>query len=312
LTRTARALAAVAARGATVALVVAALVALASMLPAPPASAQCLEYQAQVYDGVGQTTCPCFIQGEEAGTVFDNLPILYPIKITKVGIGWGSAYGGQPQSIEQAFHIYNAGLPNPGTRIFTQLGPVLTDGAINEYNIEAANVIVNGEPFSVTLEFLNDNANMPFAASVIHDGPGCQAGKNLVKAIPGGWFDACALGVSGDWVFYVKYTDCTSTGIGEEHILSSVPVFLRPASPNPFTTTTQLEFYLAEGGNASVAVYDVAGHRVARLADDYFGPGSHYLTWDGSGSGAALASGLYFVELRAAGRRSVSKVLLRR
>jgi len=98
-------------------------------------------------------------------------------------------------------------LPNPGTPIFSLLGPVLTDGFFNEFNLELipGNKVITSGPFTVTLEFLNANASDPFAPSVLHDGNGCQPGKNVVFAIPGGWFDACVLGVGGDWVFYVKY-----------------------------------------------------------------------------------------------------------
>jgi hypothetical protein len=36
--------------------------------------------------------------------------------------------------------------------------------------------------------------------SVVTDNDGCQAGKNGIFAIPGGWFSSCVLGVSGDFV----------------------------------------------------------------------------------------------------------------
>lgn len=160
----------------------------------------------QNYTGSGMVACPCFVAGEEAGAVFDLPPSEYPIEILKIGIGWGSQFGGNPQQIEQAIHIYPAGLPNPGVPIYTLLGPVLTDGAINEYNIEFApgDKIITSGPFTVTLEFLNNSA-APFGPGPVHDGNGCQPGKNVVKAIPEGWSDACLLGVTGDWVFYVKY-----------------------------------------------------------------------------------------------------------
>jgi hypothetical protein len=131
----------------------------------------------------------------------------YPIEILKVGIGWGSQFGGSPQTLEQAIHIYQGGLPNPGTPIFSLVGPQMTDGFVNEFDIEfvAGNKIITSGPFTVTLEFLNQNAGNPFAGSVVHDGNGCQPGKNVVFASPGGWNDACPLGVTGDWLFYVKY-----------------------------------------------------------------------------------------------------------
>jgi hypothetical protein len=189
----------------------------------------------------------------------------------------------------------------------------LTDGVINEFTVEALNWIVPAGDFAVTLQFFNQSASDPFQPATVHDGNGCTGGgANLVKAIPGGWNDACLLGVTGDWIFYVKYKDCSPTGIGEERIASNVPVYMRGASPNPFTSNTQLEFFLQNGGNASVVVYDVRGRTVAELANRYFPPGMNHLSWDGSGGGLELSSGVYFVELRSGSERSTQKVMIKR
>ncbi|MBN2382793.1 hypothetical protein JXQ70_07915 [bacterium] len=176
-------------------------------------SGQCEEeYTLQNYTGVGQVVCPCFVAGEEAGVVLEAPAAHYPIEILRIGIGWGSQMGGAPDSLEQSIHIYGAGLPDPGSPIFSLDGPVLTDGAINEFDLEPlpGEVIIDSGPFSVTLEFYNDNVGDPYAPSTVHDGNGCQSGKNLVYAIPGGWYNACSLGISGDWVFYVIY--CANGG----------------------------------------------------------------------------------------------------
>ena len=175
---------------------------------ASTATAQCPELgPLQNHTGVGVATCPCFIAGEEAGVVLDIPADQYPIIITKIGITWASQFGGAGQTIEQAIHIYPTGLPNPGVPIFSLVGPQLTDGVINEFDIEPlpGDVLVTSGPFAVTLEFLNTNSGDPFAPTVVHDNIACQVGKNLVKAIPGGWIDACLAGVSGDWAMYVKY-----------------------------------------------------------------------------------------------------------
>ena len=89
-------------------------------------------------------------------------------EILKVGIGWGSQFGGAPQSLEQAIHIYQGGLPNPGAPIFTLPGPLLNDGFINEFDLELipGNKVIPSGPFTVTLEFLNQNAGDIFAPSV--------------------------------------------------------------------------------------------------------------------------------------------------
>jgi hypothetical protein len=278
------------------------------------AFAQCAEApQLQNYTGTGQTVCPCFAENEQAGAVFTAPPGDYPLEILRVGIGWGSQFGGNPAQIENAINIYQGGLPNPGTPIFSLAGPQMTDGVINLFDLEPlpGNIVIPSGPFTVTLEFLNPSTL--YGPSVVHDGNGCQSGKNVVYAIPGGWTNACALGVTGDWVFFVVYRPCDpATGIGDEpRVISTVAARLMPARPNPFDEGTDIEFFLAEPGRARVDVYDVTGKHVASLVDGSFSQGSNSVAWDGRGTdGRRLPSGIYFVRLQAAGEQSVKKVLL--
>jgi hypothetical protein len=168
-----------------------------------------------------------FLSGEQVGAVFDVPADHYPIEILRLGVGWGSQYGGNPPSLEQALHIYPAGLPNPGTAQFSLPGPVLVDGIINEFDISASagNKIINSGPFTVALELLNQS-NPPFGSAPVHDGLGCIAGRNVVYVLPGGWSDACPQGVTGNWVFHVIYRqvdcgpDCNSNGYPDEDDIS--------------------------------------------------------------------------------------------
>jgi flagellar hook assembly protein FlgD len=74
-----------------------------------------------------------------------------------------------------------------------------------------------------------------------------------------------------------------------------------------------VEFGLPLDGPASVSVYDAAGRCVRPLAQGAFGAGRHQLVWDGrDGSGAAAASGVYFVRLRASGRDAVRRLAVTR
>lgn len=137
----------------------------------------------------------------------------YPIEITAIGVHWASQIGGASAQVEQALHLYPSGLPNPGAAQFTLPGPTLNDGVTNVFDISgmAGNKIINSGPFSVAIEFLNtQNPGNPFVPSVVADGDGCQPGKNMAFTVPGGWADACQLGVPGDWVFDVTYrrVDC--------------------------------------------------------------------------------------------------------
>jgi hypothetical protein len=279
------------------------------------APAQCPEAPPlQNFTGAGSVACPCFAPGEQAGAVLTAPADHYPLEILRIGVGWGSLYGGSPAQVEQAIHVYAGGLPDPGAPIFTLDGPQLIDGAINEFNLDPlpGEVSVDSGPFTVTLEFLFNNAGIYSAPTVVHDGNGCQAAKNVVYAIPGGWTDACALGVTGDWVFYVIYRPCVPTGVGDgPFVASTVPAYLHSPRPNPFESVTQIEFLLAQSGRADVSVYDVNGRRVATLASGDYPAGAQQVSWDGrAGDGRQLSSGVYFVKLQIPGHTSVKKVLL--
>ena len=270
----------------------------------------------QNYTGGGTVVCPCFVAGEEAGAVLQAPAEHYPIEILRVGIGWGSLYGGTGQTLEQAIHIYPAGLPNPGTAIASLEGPVLNDGFINEFDLEPlpGEITIDSGPFTVTLEFLTDNAGDTFAPSMVHDGNGCQAGKNVVYAIPGGWFSACALGVTGDWIVYAIYRQVNcGAGVDEDVVVAGGGAVLLRPEPNPFSGATTFEFVLPASDRVTLSVYDVHGQVVAGLADGVYSAGEHTVSWSGKASdGTPLASGIYFAEAKTRLGRSVQRVVLTR
>jgi hypothetical protein len=279
-----------------------------------PAAAGCpQETTIQNFTGVGRVTCPCFVAHEQAGVVLSAPASDYPLEVLRVGIAWGSQFGGTPSSLEQAIHIYSGGLPNPGSPIFSLDGPVLNDGAINQFDLEPlpGQVIINSGPFAVTLEFRTANAGDIFKPSVVHDNNGCQPGKNVVFATPGGWSDACALGVSGDWVFFVVYRPCVSTTtVSDPWTSIRSTVDLLPPRPNPLKTSSSIDLLLRAPQTLSVSISDVAGRHIATLAQGHHEAGSHSLRWDGTGKdGVTVPSGMYFVQLRTPERR-VRRTLL--
>ena len=127
--------------------------------------------------------------------------------IVGVQVLWASLFGGNPSSQELGIHIYAAGnFPTPGGLLGSVTGPLLVDGSVNEFryldpptNSVALQIPLSaGQTFVVAIEFLNQSSGNPFATGVEYDSDGCQTGKNSVFAIPGGWSDACLLGVTGD------------------------------------------------------------------------------------------------------------------
>ncbi len=72
--------------------------------------------------------------------------------------------------------------------------------------------------------------------------------------------------------------------------------------PNPFNPSTTFRFSLAHEEEAQLSVIDARGHLVRELANGVFPAGDHDIKWDGRDSdGRAVASGVYFYRLRAAG-----------
>jgi hypothetical protein len=68
-----------------------------------------------------------------------------------------------------------------------------------------------------------------------------------------------------------------------------------------------LSFTLEQPGPAELSAFDPAGRRVARIHAGQFPAGPQEVRWDD----AALARGVYFVVLEAAGSRATQKLVVR-
>lgn len=69
---------------------------------------------------------------------------------------------------------------------------------------------------------------------------------------------------------------------------------LTAAYPNPFNGFLQVSFQLAQAGNVTLVVLDLAGRVVATPFDGFFAVGKHQVTWKAQN----LPSGVYVIELR--------------
>ncbi|MBA7614200.1 hypothetical protein ES703_21463 [subsurface metagenome] len=78
------------------------------------------------------------------------------------------------------------------------------------------------------------------------------------------------------------------------------------AYPNPFNSVLQINYGLVEAGVVSLNVYDLAGHHVAELVNDYLNAGMHISALDGF----ELSSGVYLLRLQSGIDVSLLKVVL--
>jgi len=77
-------------------------------------------------------------------------------------------------------------------------------------------------------------------------------------------------------------------------------------SPNPFNPTTTISFSLADAGNVTVEVYNIAGQKVDTLIDNFVEAGSHSVVWDASD----LSAGVYFYTVKSQGLSRTMKMTL--
>ncbi len=86
-------------------------------------------------------------------------------------------------------------------------------------------------------------------------------------------------------------------------------VALAPPSPNPARTSTTLKFAMPARGRVCLSVHDVAGRRIATLANGEFPAGDHAVTWDlRDAHGRRVPPGLVFVRLVTPSGASVRRV----
>ncbi|MDD4857296.1 MAG: T9SS type A sorting domain-containing protein [Candidatus Krumholzibacteria bacterium] len=88
---------------------------------------------------------------------------------------------------------------------------------------------------------------------------------------------------------------------------------LRQNFPNPFNGGTTIGYELLKTARVKLAVYNVAGERVATLVDETQLLGSYTVKWNGlTGAGRPAASGIYFCRIQAGEHTGVRKLVLLR
>ena len=91
-------------------------------------------------------------------------------------------------------------------------------------------------------------------------------------------------------------SELPTVGTVPESIPSHIKLNLQ-AYPNPFNSSTMLEFNLLESGSTSLTIYDINGRQVAQIYHNLFlAKGKHRFRWTTNG----IPSGIYFIHLNTA------------
>lgn len=114
------------------------------------------------------------------------------------------------------------------------------------------------------------------------------------SAYDGSYVPKTGEGGAGRWfVGRDTFMGVISSGVG---VAEAAPGAFSVAqnSPNPFNPTTTVSMMLAEAGNVTIDVFNVAGQKIDTLVDGFKEAGSHSVVWDASD----FSAGVYFCTVR--------------
>jgi hypothetical protein len=191
----------------------------------------------------------------------------------------------------------------------------------HEHMLEFSIQAVGGERDGELLYWTNDWEHPPLLELDPPLTMGAEEGLELITTYNNWTDETIRFGFRGSdemqFVFFISYSGDyvrPSTAVLEESEPALPQRFvLQPNYPNPFNGTTVIRYTLPQSGPVELAVYNLAGQKVAVLAEGLRQAGAHAADWDGrDGRGRALASGVYVYRLRAGGQKETRKLLLLR
>lgn len=112
----------------------------------------------------------------------------------------------------------------------------------------------------------------------------------------------------GDDAYLAKYDGGTAVGIDNAPLPDRTFLVGRP---NPFTSSTLIEFFMHREESVKLIIYDAKGRHVKTLLDARMSAGWHTEEWNGrDDQGGQIATGVYFYRLVAGSRVQVKKAVL--
>lgn len=142
-------------------------------------------------------------------------------------------------------------------------------------------------------------------------GAGCDWGSSIIQAHPGvyliaGHTESYGAGGFDGWLIELAEPGAGVPGKGG----SLGRAFLAMPSPNPVSSATTLRFGVGDAGRVRLAVYDVAGRRVALLEDGDHAAGEFTQVWDGrDDSGRLVSPGIYVVRIETGSFEGMRKIV---
>lgn len=114
----------------------------------------------------------------------------------------------------------------------------------------------------------------------------------------------------GEYLGMVPLQHAGVSGLGETPEPAISGACLR-AYPNPFNPKTTVSFRVEQAGPVKLRIFDLAGRKVATLADRVYPAGEYEIDWTGHDDrGRAVPSGVYFVQVKTKDGSDTRKISL--
>ena len=120
---------------------------------------------------------------------------------------------------------------------------------------------------------------------------------------------------NGSYNYRLQQIDTDGSSTYSEAIAATVNLvssyMLFPNYPNPFNSTTRIQYQLPRESHVEIMVYDVLGNEIKTLLDGTEPSGLHHISWDGKNNKNGLVeSGLYLCVMKSQDFMQSDKLLL--
>ena len=110
-----------------------------------------------------------------------------------------------------------------------------------------------------------------------------------------------------------SFSEMQAGDLGEKKKITVAGFVLYQNYPNPFNNATQIKYTLSRAGMINLSVYNTLGQKMITLFRGWKTPGTHKILWNGQGdTGHDLASGIYFLQLKAGNFITTCKMIMLR